>query len=223
MTDVPLQGPGTRSPHGVQETAEEIAFGNRAAEAALFIGSRMLIAIYAFAFAALAFAYFYLRSSNGADLWRPGHVTAPTAAGAAIMAFVVAGTAFFWYGVTKLRRDQIGDWEVAGWIAVSMVLAAVAVQCWELAALPFAPGSSGYSSVFVAWAGMNLFLLVSTAYWSETLVTRSARLRRGRAEEGGDGKGLTPSIARVNVEAAAAFWVFTAVVSLFFWVFFYLA
>lgn len=226
MTEVPARTPGVPAAHAAAvyaETAEEIAYGNRSAETALFVGSRVLIAIYAFAFAALAFAFFYLRSSDSAGLWRPGHVTAPTAAGAAIMAFTLAGAAFFWYGVVKLRLDQFGDWEVAGWMAVAMTLAAVAVQCWELVAVPFAPGSSGYSSVFVAWAGMDIFLLMSAAYWSETLVTRGARLRRARSEEGGDGGGLTPPLYRLNVDAAAAFWIFTAVVSVFFWVFFYLA
>jgi len=37
--------------------------------------------IYTFLLAALAFSYFYLRSSNNGLLWRPDHVTAPTAYG----------------------------------------------------------------------------------------------------------------------------------------------
>ena len=58
----------------LQETPEEIAFELRAQEGALWTGGRLLIGIWAFAFAALAFAYFYLRSANNEDLWRPeGH------------------------------------------------------------------------------------------------------------------------------------------------------
>lgn len=223
MTDVPIHGSGLPAVQGATETAEEIAYENRAAETSLFVGTRVLIAIYGFAFAALAFAFFYLRSSDSANLWRPGNITAPTAAGAAIMSFAIAGLAFYWYGVLKLRRNQLGDWEVAGWMGVALALAGAAVQCWELVAVPFAPGSSGYASIFIAWAGMNIFLMLSTAYWSETLVVRSARLRRARSEEGGDGRGLTPAIYRLNVESAGAFWLLTGVVSIFFWVFFYLA
>ena len=59
-------------------------------EGALWTGSRLLIGIWAFAFAALAFAYFYLRSANNEDLWRPSHITAPTAVGAAVFAFSLA-------------------------------------------------------------------------------------------------------------------------------------
>ena len=61
----------------LQETPEEIAFELRAQEGALWTGGRLLIGIWAFAFAALAFAYFYLRSANNEDLWRPqGHHSA---------------------------------------------------------------------------------------------------------------------------------------------------
>ena len=69
-----------------RETPEEIAFEVRAQEGALWTGGRLLIGIWAFAFAALGFAYFYLRSANDEDLWRPHGITAPTAIGAAIIA-----------------------------------------------------------------------------------------------------------------------------------------
>ncbi len=222
MADVPIERPWSRqAPQTPFGTAEEIAYENRSAETAVYIGGKVLIAIYAFLFAALAFAYFYLRSSNSEDLWRPGHMTAPTPAGAAIMAFTVAGGVSFWFAVSRFRRSLFGDWEVAGWVAMTLTLTAVAIQCWQLASLPFYPGRSGYASVFIAWAGMNIFLLFSAAFWTETLVARSLRLRRARAEEGGDGGGLTPPLFRVNVGAAASFWVFVVVVSLLFWVFFY--
>jgi heme/copper-type cytochrome/quinol oxidase subunit 3 len=222
MADVPVDRPWSHAaPQSPFGTPEEIAYENRAQETAIYIGGKLAIAIYGFMFASLAFAYFYLRSSNSEDLWRPNHMTAPTPAGAAIMAFSVAGGVAFWFGVTRFRRNLIGDWEVAGWVAVVMALAAVAIQCWQLASLPFFPGRSGYSSVFIAWAGMNIFLLLSVAYWSETLVARSARLRRARIEEGGNGGGLTAPLYRVNVGAASTFWLFAVIVSLLFWVFFY--
>ncbi len=222
MTDVPIERPrfsaAAQAPFG---TPEEIAYENRAAETALYIGGRVAISIYGFAFAALAFAYFYLRSSNSGGLWRPNHMTAPTPVGAAIMAFAVAGGAAFWFAVSRFRRHNLDDWEVAGWVSVAMALAGAAAQCWELSDLPFFPGRSGYSSVFIAWAGMNIVLLLSVAYWSETLIVRTARLRRARVQEGADGGGLTPPILRVNVGAAASFWVFAVLVSVLFWVFFY--
>ena len=49
----------------------------RSAEGAMWTGGRLVIGITAFFFASLAFAYFYLRSTNSDDLWRPHKVTAP--------------------------------------------------------------------------------------------------------------------------------------------------
>ena len=72
------------------ETPEEIEYEMRSAEGAMWTGGRLVIGIVAFFFASLAFAYFYLRSTNSEDLWRPHHVTAPTGIGAAIFALVVA-------------------------------------------------------------------------------------------------------------------------------------
>jgi len=45
----------------------------------MWTGGRLLIGIFAFLFGSLAFAYFYLRSTNSDDLWRPHGVTAPPA------------------------------------------------------------------------------------------------------------------------------------------------
>ncbi len=102
----------------LRETPEEIAFELRAQEGALWTGGRLLIGIWAFAFAALAFAYFYLRSANDEDLWRPKGITAPTATGAAIFALTVAAALLVQFGERRFREDETLDWQVAGWTAV---------------------------------------------------------------------------------------------------------
>ncbi len=203
-------------------TPEEAAYEMRAAEGALWTGGRLFIAILSFAFAALAFAYFYLRSANSDHLWRPGGVTAPTATGAAIIAFTVATAVVNFYGVQRLRKGFHVDWQVAGWTSLLGGLIALGLQCWELTDLPFYPGSSGYASVFVGWAVMNIILLVAAVYWTETLLARHLRLRRAHAEEGGDRhEVLMPRITRVNIVSSSHFWIYTALVGIFFWVFIY--
>src|SRR3984957_17547007 len=102
----------------LRETPEEIAFELRAQEGALWSGGRLLIGIWAFAFAALAFAYFYLRSANNQDLWRPKGVTAPTSTGAAIFALTVASALLVQFGERRFREKETLDWQVAGWTAV---------------------------------------------------------------------------------------------------------
>src|SRR5271165_4534570 len=102
----------------LHETPEEIAFEIRAQEGALWTGGRLLIGIWVFAFAALAFAYFYLRSANNENLWRPRGITAPTTAGAAIFAVTLACAGLAIYGERRFRNGLTLDWEVAGWTAV---------------------------------------------------------------------------------------------------------
>jgi hypothetical protein len=207
----------------LNETPEEIAFELRAQEGALWTGGRLLIGIWAFAFAALAFAYFYLRSANNENLWRPHGITAPTGAGAAIFALTVAGALLGIMGVRRFRAGQALDWEVAGWTTILAALVAVSLQVWQLTDLPFFPGSSGYASCFIGWAALNIALLLSGIYWLETLLARQARLRRALREDGGTALSTLPAarMFRASQEGCAYYWGFIAVVATLFWVLFY--
>jgi heme/copper-type cytochrome/quinol oxidase subunit 3 len=207
----------------LNETPEEIAFELRAQEGALWTGSRLLIGIWAFAFAALAFAYFYLRSANNENLWRPHGITAPTGAGAAIFALTVAGALLGILGVRRFRAGQALDWEVAGWTTILAALVAVSLQVWQLTDLPFFPGSSGYASCYIGWAALNIALLLSGIYWLETLLARQARLRRALREDGGTALSTMPAarMFRASQEGCAYYWGFIAVVATLFWVLFY--
>ncbi|MGD0982989.1 MAG: hypothetical protein ABSA65_04115 [Acidimicrobiales bacterium] len=209
----------------LRETPEEIAYELRAHEGALWTGSRMVIGIWAFAFAALGFAYFYLRSANNASLWRPAHITAPTGAGAAVFAFSLASAFLVAYGLWRFRSGSELDWQVTGWTGVLCTLTAVALQIWQLTVLPFFPGSSGYASCFIGWAGMNIALLLSGAYWLETLLARQLRLRRAVVEDGGMVRSSLPAVRlfRANLEGCTYYWVFIACVAFFYWVLFYVA
>lgn len=207
----------------LRETPEEIAFELRAQEGALWTGGRLLIGIWAFAFAALAFAYFYLRSANNQDLWRPGGVTAPTAAGAAIFAVTVASALIVMYGERQFRNNETLDWQVAGWTAVSGGLLAIGLQIWQLTSLPFFPGSSGYASCFLAWGAMNVALLLSGTYWIETILARELRLRRAMMEDGGAPTSTLPvaRLFRVNLNGCTYFWGFIGLIGTLFWLLFY--
>lgn len=207
----------------LKETPEEIAFELRAQEGALWTGSRLLIGIWVFAFAALAFAYFYLRSANNGNLWRPGGITAPTGTGAAIFTITVAAALLVIYGERQFRKNESLDWQVAGWTAVLGGLAVIGLQIWQLTDLPFFPGSSGYASCFIAWAAMNIAVVLCAAYWIETILARELRLRRAMAEDGGAPNSTLPvaRLFRVNLNGCSYFWGFVAVTATFFWVLFY--
>ncbi len=206
------------------ETPEELAYELRAAEGSIWTGTRLAIGIGVFAFASLAFAYFYLRSNNAFNLWRPRGITAPTSFGAAVMAFTLAAAALAVLASRRLRGGQTTDWQVAGWAAVLSGLIALALQIWEQTQLPFYPGSSGYASCYTGWAVMNMVLILGGIYWSETLLARFMRLRRAFTEEGGAAGSPLPAarLFRANVEGAASFWIFVAVTEVFFWLLFYM-
>jgi heme/copper-type cytochrome/quinol oxidase subunit 3 len=204
------------------ETPEEIEYELRAQEGSLWTGSRLLIGVSAFVFASLAFCYFYLRSSDNGDLWRPHDVTASTGLGAAIFALTLAGGALMTLGNRRLRQGFRTDWQVAGWTVVLIALAVMSLQIFQLAVLSFYPGASGYASCFIAWAVLNVALLLVSAYWIETLLTRALRLHRALAEEGAHGAALPAErLFRANADGCTLYWQFVSLVALLFWLFFY--
>jgi heme/copper-type cytochrome/quinol oxidase subunit 3 len=223
MAQQPVENERFESFPELRETPEEIAFELRAQEGALWTGSRLLIGIFAFGFAALAFAYFYLRSANNEDLWRPGGITAPTAIGAAIFAVTVTSALLVQLGERRFRINETLDWQVAGWTAVAGGLLAVGLQIWQLTQLPFFPGSSGYASCFIAWGALNILLILSGTYWIETILARELRLRRAMAQDGGAPNSTLPvaRLFRVNLNGCTYFWGFIALVATLFWLLFY--
>jgi heme/copper-type cytochrome/quinol oxidase subunit 3 len=210
-------------PAGIVNTPEEAAFELRADENATYIGSRLFIGVLTFAYAALAFAYFYLRSANNEDLWRPHRITAPTSLGAAIFVVVVASALVNLYGRQRLRKGLTTDWLVAGWTTVGGGLLAVGLQIFEMTQLPFYPGSSAYASCFVGWGVLNTAVIFGATYWIETILARAIRLRRALAEDGGAARSGLPAgrLLRANIESCTYFWGYLALVSVLFWVLFY--
>jgi heme/copper-type cytochrome/quinol oxidase subunit 3 len=204
-------------------TPEEIEYELRAQEGSVWTGVRLVIGIAIFVFASLAFAYFYLRSGNNDELWRPDRITAPTGAGAAIMAFTVAAAGLVMLGARRFRRGDLLDMEVAGWTTVLFGLIATGLQIWQLTQLPFSPGSSGYASCFIGWAALNTAMLLGSVYWSETIVVRVLRGRGEFAEDGGLHASTNPAarLFRANLDASVTFWGAVAAIELFFWVLYY--
>ena len=205
------------------ETPEEIAYELRAAEGSLWTGSRLVVGISVFALASLAFAYFYLRSSNNEQLWRPEGITAPTGTGAAIFVVTAASALFAIFARRRFEKGMSLDWQVAGWTTVLGGLVVIGLQIWQLTQLPFFPGSSGYASCFIGWASMNIAMVIGATYWIETMLARSIRLHRAFVQEGGDPRSPLPAqrLFRANLEGCAFFWGFVAVAAGFFWLLFY--
>lgn len=233
MTDIPAPPANPGATRTIVETPEELAFQAQAAEGAVWTASRLLIGIVAFAFASLGFAYFYLRSTNNQNLWRPDGVTPSMSFGVAILVFAVGTALLSVYGAWRWGQGNATDSEVAGWIIVLAGSVALGIQMWQLFELHFYPGSSGYASCFIAWAVMNIALLLSGVYWTETMLVRSLRIRKAitdddaRVEEAlapaneAASYPVTTAFTELEVVVSNHYWVFIGLVNLVFWLMFY--
>jgi heme/copper-type cytochrome/quinol oxidase subunit 3 len=212
-----------KSSHKMSDTPEEREFELRAHIGAIWSGGRLFIGIYTFFLASLAFSYFYLRSSNNGLLWRPDHVTAPTAYGWTIYTLTLLAALMAIFGQSRLRKGSVSDWQTAVWVGVAASLLALFLQFWEFVAVPFYPGSSGYASTFIGYAVMNIMTIFIVAYWLETTVARSMRLKKELA-------GVSPQLSmhpsaqsfRANVASMTYFLGFVALASTLLFAMFYL-
>ena len=187
---------------------------------ALSVASRLLAGASIFFFLAFVFAYFYLRSLNVANLWRPKNINPDQALGAAMIACVIVSAA-----VTIISGRQMKggsrSWPTAAIGGVVLGLAAVGLQCIEYTAQHFGPTDGAYASVFCAWTGFYLIAVLATMYWLETQVATELRARRSPATSEGDIKDPDRLIAP-GLDAAVFYWGFLAAIGVVTYVTLYL-
>ena len=207
----------------VKDTPEEREFELRAQVGSLWSGGRLFIGMYTFLIASLVFSYFYLRSSNNSELWRPNHVTAPTAFGWAIYSLVLLTAGLAIFGQRRFRKGLSGDWILAGWIGVGAGLVALFLQIYEFTAVPFYPGSSGYASTFIGFCVINIGTLVVGTYWLETALARAHRLRKEHGSQYAEfSSHPSAQMLRANISSMTYFWGFIALSSTLLFAMFYL-
>jgi len=159
---------------GQDPRAEETGFYHESALNAQWTGSRLAIGGLSFLFGAFVFAYFYLRALNSDGRWQGSGFHAPSAIwGAVIMLLVLVSAGAQYAGLQQIKTGNKRLWQIGALIALAMGIAAVALQISELLYLPFAPASSGYSSVFVGFYPVFLTILLAVMLWLETLLARS--------------------------------------------------
>lgn len=159
---------------GQDPRAEETGFYHESALNAQWTGSRLAIGGLSFLFGAFIFAYFYLRALNSDGRWEGSGFHAPSAIwGAVIMLLVLVSAGAQYAGLQQIKAGNKRRWQIGALVALVMGVAAVAVQISELLYLPFAPASSGYSSVFVGFYPVFLTVLLAVLLWLETLLARS--------------------------------------------------
>jgi heme/copper-type cytochrome/quinol oxidase subunit 3 len=152
---------------------------------ALAVGSRLLAGGTTFFFLAFVFAYFYLRSINEENMWRPAHthLDPNQALGAAMIACVVVSALAT---ILAGNRMKVGgrNWAALLALAVVLGLAGIALQCIEYTVQHFGPTDGAYASVFCAWTGLYLIAALATMYWLETKLATELRARRSPGAHG---------------------------------------
>jgi heme/copper-type cytochrome/quinol oxidase subunit 3 len=215
----------TSSGGGLDRAAEEAGFYHEAALNANWTGSRLAMGGLSMLFGSFVFAYFYLRSLNSSGRWHgAGFVQPSVAMGTIIVAVIVVSAVIQTLALQRIKAGNKRAWQAGALAALILGLASVALMIIQLLFLPFWPGSSGYSSVFVGTYPVYLAVVLAVMIWLETLLMRSRGLPAMSFVEQPPTFTETFTVQRfqANLSAFTAVWNYMAVVGVVFWVLFYL-
>ena len=204
--------------------AEDEGLYHAAGLNAVWTGSRLAIGGLTFLFGCFAFAYFYLRSINSSGRWQgSGYVPPSLWIGSTIMILALLSAGVHYFGLQRIKAGHKVTWQIDGLIALTLGLAAVAFQIYQLATLPFPPGSSGYSSVFVGFYPVFLIIQLAVLIWLEILLARSRFIPAVSFVEQPPTIAETQNVQRfqASLSAFSTVWTYMAIMAFVFWVLFY--
>ena len=209
---------------GLSRETEEEGFYHEAALNAAWTASRLAIGGLCFLFGSFMFAYFYLRSINASGRWLgPGYHPPSMLMGTVIMAAVLASAAIHYAALQQIKAGKKNLWVIGAVTTLILGVGAVVLQIIELLFLPFWPGSSGFSSVFVGFYPVFIVVLLAGMIWLETLLARSRFIPAISFVEQPPTYEEAFAVQRFqsSLSGFATVWNFLAVVALIFWVLFY--
>ena len=204
--------------------AEDEGYYHEAALNATWTGSRLAIGGLAFLFGSFVFAYFYLRSLNSEGRWQGSGFAHPSLwMGTTIMLLAVLSASVHYFVLQRVKAGRKSTWQIGGLVALGLGLAAVAMQLYQLVDLPFPPGSSGYSSVFVGFYPVFLVTQLAVLIWLEILLARSRFIPALSFVEQPPTYAETYVVQRfqASLSAFSTVWNFMALMALLFWLLFY--
>jgi heme/copper-type cytochrome/quinol oxidase subunit 3 len=204
--------------------AEDEAYYHESGLNATWTGSRLAIGGLTFLFACFAFAYFYLRSINSSGRWQgSGFVQPAVWMGTVIMILAVLSAGANYIGLQRIKAGSKATWQILGLVAMALGLAAVAMQIYQLATLPFPPGSSGYSSVFTGFYPVFLTTQLAVLVWLEILLARSRFIPAISFVEQPPTYTETQHVQRfqASLSAFSTVWTYMALIAFLFWLLFY--
>jgi heme/copper-type cytochrome/quinol oxidase subunit 3 len=204
---------------------EERTFYHETALNAAWTGARLAIGGLSFLFGAFAFAYFYLQSTDSLGMWLPRSTTPPHEwYGATIMGLIALSAIVHTVGLQRIKAGRKGPWTQAALAALALGLAAVALQITELLTLPFYPGQSGFASVFTGFYPVALTVWLGAMVWLEILLMRARSIPAIFFVEQPPTYTDAFNVQRfqASLSSFTVVWNYLAVITLIFWVLFYL-
>ena len=204
--------------------AEDEGYYHEAGLNAAWTGSRLAIGGLVFLFGSFLFAYFYLRSLNSSGRWEGSGFIRPSLwMGTAIMLLAVASAGVHYFGLQRIKAGNKVTWQIDGLVALGLGLAAVAWQVYMLTDLPFAPGSSGFASVYTGFYAVFLTVQLAALIWLEILLARSRFIPAMSFVEQPPTYAETYSVQnfQASLSAFSTTWNFLALMALLFWLLFY--
>ncbi len=222
MTD--MTASPTPSSQEIALAAEDEGYYHESALNATWTGSRLAIGGLAFLFGSFVFAYFYLRSLNSEGRWTgSGYVHPSLWMGTTIMLLAVLSAAVHYFYLQRIKAGHKSSWQVGALVTLGLGLAAVAMQVYQLVDLPFPPGSSGYSSVFVGFYPVFLVIQLAVLLWLEMLLARSRYIPALSFVEQPPTYADTYVVQRfqASLSAFSTVWSFMALMAILFWLLFY--
>ncbi|WP_249010760.1 hypothetical protein [Conexibacter sp. DBS9H8] len=203
----------------------EALFYHEAGLKATWAVARMAVGALSFLFGAFLFSYFYLRSINSHGMWHPRGAVLPQAwAGTLVMALVVISAVTQTAALARIKAGHKVTWQAGARVALTLGLIAVGLMVYQLAALPFPAGASGFDSVYTAFTPIYLIIAFATMFWLRILLVRAAAIPAEYLTEQPPSYAETFTVQhfQARLSAFTLLWNYLAVVAILFWVLFYL-
>jgi heme/copper-type cytochrome/quinol oxidase subunit 3 len=188
----------------------------------------------AFFFIAFVFAYFYLRSLNNADLWKPSNVDASTGWGTAIVACYVLSAILVRLGLSDQRASRDSAWRLKGGIALGLGVVGLVLQVLDWTHESFGPADGGFASVFFGWTAFMFLFVFCTLLWLEMTLATSIRYRNVESDALPPGHASGDphrkahdirdplSLVRAELMGLSFYWSFLAGIAVVTWIILYL-
>lgn len=219
MAETTAQPPAAMSPD-----EEEAVFYHESALNSSWTGVRLALGGLSFLFGSFVFAFFYLKSLNSHHLWYTTASHPQSWAGVVVMALFVVSAAVQTLALQRIKAGTKAPWLAGATLALVLGLVAISIQLWQLAALPFWPGASGFASVFVGFQPVFVAVSFCVLVWLEILIMRCRGIPEISFVEQPPTYAAAFAVQRfqASLSAFTLTWNYIAVVAFVFWVLFYL-